>query len=698
MVCVCVCLCVCVCYFGSSSNSSQCLHVSLYLMSTLHYCLGSAAEAHDVQHAISCGSDLAFLTANRIRNIESFPWRLPAGWYALHVANDGQTKSIQRKTVNVEMIVPANLPTSCIVAVIKLGTSKLFEDFSGDPWALGHWCQAIEDIAILQSCIPVTTQELQRLWVLPERVRYQVQACVPQQLSTHPPVHKGLSVVTSALPNSSCAPGLIHVPMRLQQESAASIPTSFLLDSSTPARALKRAEVACNVEEGRLPTCKRLRLHLLHDSFPQVPPPHVDRLQRLNPHARDNDCYMDDKLHQYFICGEPYSLSVSGWWKLFFEEFDPERVSKNIVQRHFDTPGFRSTMADVSVSEDILASSVYNFAQHVRVLERRGNEEFLKALREVAMLARDEYARHCGHVPFSVDHVVELGRNFLIYPRKPEGPSCYYLMFLYTVERGPEQQAVLLAQTWHLHGRLESLKGTYLHKKIELFINALVMPMERKCVSHMAVEDLLREPLSTHEYAAEAVMQQIAWAQDPELWNHPLAQEFLEREMCGESVEFGKFRAWLSTKPRWSPFRLEWSLYNEDLKVAGQLDSLWIDLDNGGTFVMADWKRARELLTNDVVVLERQAFGRMGFSCCSHLYDTAWSHYFVQQTLYAYMLASKYGLAVRKMMLVQCHPDVCGSSFNEAPLTPDFSLADSLAAFLRGRLAAAIPPFEDIKV
>lgn len=107
--------------------------------------------------------------------------------------------------------------------------------------------------------------------------------------------------------------------------------------------------------------------------------------------------------------------------------------------------------------------------------------------------------------------------------------------------------------------------------------------------------------------------------------------------------------------------------------------------------IMADWKRARELLTNDVVVLERQAFGKMGSSCCSHLYDTAWSHYFVQQTLYAYMLAAKYGIAVRKIMLVQCHPDVCGSNFNEAPLIPDFALADSLAAFLRGRLAAAPP-------
>ena len=129
-------------------------------------------------------------------------------------------------------------------------------------------------------------------------------------------------------------------------------------------------------------------------------------------------------------------------------------------------------------------------------------------------------------------------------------------------------------------------------------------------------------------------------------------------------------------------YRLEWSLYNEDLKVAGQIDSLWMDLDGGGTLVMADWKRARALLTNEAADLERLSFGRMGTSCCSHLYDTAWSHYFVQQTLYAYLLASKYGLVVRKMMLVQCHPHVCGSDFNEAPLVADFELAKSLARFL----------------
>ena len=124
---------------------------------------------------------------------------------------------------------------------------------------------------------------------------------------------------------------------------------------------------------------------------------------------------------------------------------------------------------------------------------------------------------------------------------------------------------------------------------------------------------------------------------------------------------------------------MEWSIYNEDLKVAGQIDSLWLDMESGHELIIADWKRTRELLTSDDVELERRSFGKMGNSCCSHLYDTAWSHYFVQQTLYAYVLASKCDLNVRRMMLIQCHPHVCGLDFNDVLLVPDYELAETMA-------------------
>ena len=287
------------------------------------------------------------------------------------------------------------------------------------------------------------------------------------------------------------------------------------------------AENDHSVDTSEARRCKRTRLpSLLHASFPQCAPHHVDRLQSLYPHPRDRDCHLDDKLHQYQVLGQPYSLSVSGWWKKYFEDFAPTRTSTSIVQRYIGNPGFRVDPGG-RVTESVLVSSVYNFAQHIRVLERRGDNDFLDALRSVAIVAEDDYARRQCRCPCSTERIVEFGRKFLMWPRKPEGPSCYYLMLLYTADCGPEKQALHMTRTWEIHGKLESLKGTYMHKKIELFINAMVAPMERDGSLQVAVEDLLREQPPSHEYAAEAVLRQIAWAQDPELWNHPLASASL---------------------------------------------------------------------------------------------------------------------------------------------------------------------------
>ena len=423
--------------------------------------------------------------------------------------------------------------------------------------------------------------------------------------------------------------------------------------------------------------CKRP----LHASFPSHSPSHIDRLQGLYPHVRDKDCYLDEKDHKYFVHGEPYGLSVSGWWKRYFEEFDAQGVSESIVRRHLQSPGFRMN-ASGEISQSSLFSTVYNFAQYVRVFQKQSDNDFFTALRAASILAQEDYACRNSCSPFSVEQILDAGRWVLMDLRKPQGASCYYLVLLCTSRCSLEVQARQIAETWNLYGRLESLKGTYLHKKIELFINAMVIPMEKGGSLCVPVEELLRETPPTQEYSAQTVMSHIAWGQDAEIWNHPLAQSFFEGEMLRESLEFRKFRAWLATKQHWTPLRVEWSIYNEDLKVAGQIDSLWLDIENGGEYVIVDWKRVRQLLTSDPVELEHGSFGRMGKSCCSHLYDTAWSNYLVQQTLYAYLLASKYGRLVRRMMLVQCHSHVRGLDFHEAALVPDYELAQTMAKAL----------------
>ena len=607
---------------------------------TVSGCIDGAVEPHEVEHALTLVSgDLAYLTVCRVRCVESFPWKLPAGWYALHVAQGDLDETLRCKVVDTRLTVPVNLPVNCVIAVIRLASPKPRRDFGGDPWVLGQWCQAVEEVMLLKTCIPADSQGLRRLWILPEPVRDQVRAGLPEVRQAVAPTS-----LPAMAPCCANAVGKRFSP----------------LDETSR----KKVRV----------------LRFPHDSFSSKPPSHIDRLQRLYPHSRDADIYMDEKLHTYYVFDQPYSLSVSGWWKMYFDEFDARGISEGIVRRSMDTPGFRMTHPPSGeVADGILAASVYNFAQRIRIFERRSHEEYLEALRSVAIDAVADYVSRGVCCPFSAERIVEQGRLCLTDSQKPDGPSCYYLVLLYAAALGQDGQAADIVRTWELNGKLQSLKGTYLHKKIELFINAMVLPMERGGTLHVPVEVLLQEQVPAHEYSAEAVLRHIAWAQDAELWDHPLAQCFFESEMEGESLEFCKFRSWLATKSHWSPYRVEMSIYNEVDKVAGQIDSLWTDLDNGNILVMVDWKRSRELLTDDENELRRQSFGKKGSSCCAHLFDTAWSHYFVQQNLYSYLLATKYQLNVSDLRLVQCHPHVCGSGFNEAPLEADIQLAEAMA-------------------
>jgi len=379
----------------------------------------------------------------------------------------------------------------------------------------------------------------------------------------------------------------------------------------------------------------------------------------------------------YHVHGEEYSRSVSWCWQQYFQEFNALDMSEGIVRRADSCPGFRMDNWGL-VQKNVLASSVFNLAQRCMVLLRLSSYDFMSALKAVASCASEDYKKRRVACPFSTEEIIEAGRQVAANMRKPDGPSCYYLVLLHTSNATQDSKAADIRETWEISGRLEALKGTYLHKKIELFINALSECMMHSTNKWLSVKELLASSYSPEEYSPDVVMRHIAGAIDCELWNHPLALAFFEEERRFESIEFKLFRKWLETKPDWSPYRLEWSIFNEGLKVAGQLDSLWYDLTNE-RFVLVDWKRCRNLLTDDKYVLASQSYGRKGKSLCANLYDAAWSHYFVQQTLYAFMLDSKYDISVQNMHLVQCYPTANESEFNESQLKFDADFAMLMA-------------------
>jgi hypothetical protein len=93
-------------------------------------------------------------------------------------------------------------------------------------------------------------------------------------------------------------------------------------------------------------------------------------------------------------------------------------------------------------------------------------------------------------------------------------------------------------------------------------------------------------------------------------------------------------------------FRTEWAIYNEDVRIAGTVDALFLNPD--GSVTMVDWK------CSDHDLNELNKYNSFSTHMeLSHVPDTRWGRYAVQLNVYKYIIESKYGLIVRNMQLVQ---------------------------------------------
>ncbi len=95
-------------------------------------------------------------------------------------------------------------------------------------------------------------------------------------------------------------------------------------------------------------------------------------------------------------------------------------------------------------------------------------------------------------------------------------------------------------------------------------------------------------------------------------------------------------------------YRTEWSIYIEEVKLAGQLDALF-KLKNSDEFLLCDWKRSKEI----------KMFNKFekGLSCLSHLDNCNFIHYSIQLNMYKYILEKYYDIKVSKMIIVILHPN-----------------------------------------
>jgi hypothetical protein len=131
----------------------------------------------------------------------------------------------------------------------------------------------------------------------------------------------------------------------------------------------------------------------------------------------------------------------------------------------------------------------------------------------------------------------------------------------------------------------------------------------------------------------------------------------IERYFLGESYApisgFGLFEKFIAENPL-VPYRSEWTIYDEEHKVAGTID--FLDCQDG-KYVMYDWKRSTKLITSNGEVERTSRFNNRGFGPIAHIHDTAFYHYALQQSMYQYILEKNYGVIVSDRNLVVLHPD-----------------------------------------
>ena len=116
-----------------------------------------------------------------------------------------------------------------------------------------------------------------------------------------------------------------------------------------------------------------------------------------------------------------------------------------------------------------------------------------------------------------------------------------------------------------------------------------------------------------------------------------------------KAIEWDYFINFIKDHPELKPYRTEWTIYDEDLKISGSIDMVYENPD--GTLSIYDWKRSKEITR----INNFKKFAINKLIC--HMPDSNFWHYALQLNTYKRILERKYGKIVTDLYLVRLHPD-----------------------------------------
>ncbi len=167
-----------------------------------------------------------------------------------------------------------------------------------------------------------------------------------------------------------------------------------------------------------------------------------------------------------------------------------------------------------------------------------------------------------------------------------------------------------ILEKWDMAGCMASEAGTFMHKQIENVYNGL----EYQKVYHFR-------------------------------YNGKYLHADTEISLEQERHHFMNFKKDHDFKP----YRTEWAIYDEGLKIAGTIDMIH---KRGEVFDIYDWKRSGKIVDEEGAPVTIGFRGKSGINGLESVQDTAYWHYCIQQNLYRYILERNYGITVGKMYLV----------------------------------------------
>lgn len=112
--------------------------------------------------------------------------------------------------------------------------------------------------------------------------------------------------------------------------------------------------------------------------------------------------------------------------------------------------------------------------------------------------------------------------------------------------------------------------------------------------------------------------------------------------------EWVRFQQYLRDHPRLEPFRTEWEVFDEEYKISGSIDMVYLDPDRPGYLIIKDWKRSKEI---------KWSSRDRGKEPLRHLVDTNGIHYSLQVNLYKWILEKNYNVKVSRLFMVRLHPN-----------------------------------------